>query len=82
MEDIQRLWLQYVSAMALQEVFQQSMIINQLTRGRLRWGRGARVRRILRIPRLHPDRLCQFGIHDQLNVELRKEDSITFQNPI
>ena len=68
--------------MALQEVFQQQIIINQLIRGRLRWGRWARVRHILKRPRLHPDRRCQFGIHDQLNVELRKEDSRTFQNPI
>ena len=51
MEDIQRLRLQYVAAMAQQEVFQQQIIIKQLTTGRLKWGRGARVRRILRKPR-------------------------------
>ena len=34
MEDTQRLRLQYVAAMAHQEVFQQQRIINQLIKGR------------------------------------------------
>ena len=53
--------MQYMAAMADQEVFQQHTIINQLIRGRLRCGRGARVRRILRIPRLHPERQAGFA---------------------
>jgi len=69
--------MQYGAAMAHQEVFQQLIIINQFVRGGLRCGRGARVRHILRMPRLHPERR-QFGIYDQLKVELRKEDSRTF----
>ena len=45
-----------MAALAHQEVFQQHNIINQLIRGRFRWEREARVRRILRWPRLHPER--------------------------
>ena len=59
----------YVAAMAHQEVFQQPIIINQLIRGRLRWGRGARVRR----------KAASREIYDQLMVELRKEDHRTFK---
>ena len=47
---------QYVASIAHQEVVYQQLIINQLTRGQLRWGRGARVRRIVRRQRLHPER--------------------------
>ena len=46
---------QYVAAMAHQEVFQQQINTNQLTRVQPRWGRRARVRRILWRQRLHPE---------------------------
>jgi len=39
-EDIQGQRLQYGAAMAHQDIFQQQIIINQLIKGRLRWGRG------------------------------------------
>ena len=53
--------MQYMAAIAHREVFQQHIIVNQLNRGRLRCGRGARIRRILRIPRLHPERQAGFA---------------------
>ena len=79
MDDIQRLRLQYVAAMAHQEVFQQQFNIQQFIRGQFRWRRGARARRIWRRPWLHPDRRRQFGIYDQLMVELRREDPRTLK---
>ena len=74
MEDIQRLKLPYVAAMANQEVVQQQLNIHRFLRGRLRRRRGARTRNIWRRPWLHPGRRRQFGIYDQLMVELRRED--------
>ena len=58
-----------MAAMTHQEVFQQHIIINQLIRGRLRWERGARVRR----------KAASREIYDQIMVELRKEDHRTFK---
>jgi len=60
MEDIQRLRLQYVAVIEHQ-VFHLHIISNQLIRGRLRWRRGARVRRILRRPKMHMERSVVFS---------------------
>ncbi|KAH3769762.1 hypothetical protein DPMN_171038 [Dreissena polymorpha] len=79
MEDIQRLKLQYVAVMANQEVVQQQRNIHRFLRGRLTWRRGARARNIWRRPWLHLKRRRQFGIYDQLMVELRSEDPETFK---
>ncbi|KAH3692577.1 hypothetical protein DPMN_193125 [Dreissena polymorpha] len=79
MEDIQRLKLQYVAAIANQEVVQQQLNIHRFLRGRLRWRRGARARYIWRRQWLHSGRRRQFGIYDQLMVELRSEDPGTFK---
>ena len=79
MEQIQRLRLQYVAAMAHQEVFQQQLNINQFIGGPHRWWRGARVRGIWRRLWQHPERKRQYGVYDQLMVELRKEDHRTFK---
>ncbi|KAH3691922.1 hypothetical protein DPMN_192468 [Dreissena polymorpha] len=79
MEDIQRLKLQYVAAMANQEVVQQQLNIHRFLRGRRRWRRGARARNLWRRPWLHSGRRRQFGIYEQLMVELRSEDPGTFK---
>ncbi|KAH3740395.1 hypothetical protein DPMN_047101 [Dreissena polymorpha] len=79
MEDIQSMKLKYVAAMANQEVVQQQLNIHRFLRGRHRWRREARARNIWKIPWLHSGKRCQFGIYDQLMVELRSEDSGTFK---
>ncbi|KAH3848120.1 hypothetical protein DPMN_090469 [Dreissena polymorpha] len=76
MEDMQRLKLQYVAAMANQEVVQQQLNIDRFLRGRLKWRRGARARTIWIRPWLHSGRRRQFGIYDQLMVELRRSWNI------
>ena len=82
MEDIQRLRLQYVAAMAHQEVFQQQIIINQLIRGRFRWGRGAGVRRILRRRRLHPERRPNLAFMNRPRLSSEKKILEPFKSPI
>ncbi|KAH3849445.1 hypothetical protein DPMN_091847 [Dreissena polymorpha] len=79
MKDIQRLKLQNVAAMANQEVVRQQLNIHSFLRGRLRCRRGARARNIWRRPWLHFGRRRQFGIYDQLLVELSSEDPGTFK---
>ncbi|KAH3696803.1 hypothetical protein DPMN_084280 [Dreissena polymorpha] len=79
MEDIQRLKLQYVAAMANQEEIQQQLNIHRFLRCRLWWRRGARARNIWRRSWLHSRRRRQFGIYDQLMVELRSKDAGTFK---
>lgn len=79
MEVSENLMLQYVAAMAHQEVFQQQINIYKFIRNRLRRRRGARARRIWIRPWLHPERRLQFGIYDQLMLELRREDPRTFK---
>ncbi|KAH3771679.1 hypothetical protein DPMN_173006 [Dreissena polymorpha] len=79
MEDKQRLKLQYVAAIANQEVVQQQLNIHRFLRGQLRWRREARARNIWRRPWLHSGKRRQFGIYDQLMAELRSEDPGTFK---
>ena len=79
MEDTQRLKLHYVAAMAHQKVFQQQLNIHQFIKGRMRLRRGARAHSIWVRPWLNPVRRRQFGIHDQLMVELRREDPRAFK---
>ncbi|KAH3787798.1 hypothetical protein DPMN_165927 [Dreissena polymorpha] len=79
MDDIQRLKLQYVAAIANQEVVQQQLNIHRFLRGRLRWRRGAKARNIWRRPLLHSGRRRQFGIYDQLMAELRSNDPGTLK---
>ena len=71
--------LQYVAAMAHYQVFQQQVNIRQFIRGRIRRRRRVRRRHIWTRPWLHPDRRRQFGIYDQLMVELRREDQRAFR---
>ena len=68
-----------VAAFAHQEVFQQQLNIHRFIRGRVRWRRGARACSIMVRPWLHPERRRQFGIYDQLMLELRREDPRTFK---
>ncbi|XP_048755473.2 uncharacterized protein LOC125666342 [Ostrea edulis] len=78
MEDAARLRVQYLLAMAQNEVLQQ-LNLHQFIRGRFRWRRGFRRRRIWRRTWLNPARRRAFSIFDQLLVELRREDSSTFR---
>ena len=71
----------YMAAMAHTEVFQQQSIINKLIRGQLRWGRGARVRRILIRPRLHPERRGNLAYMISSRL-ISEKGHITFKNPI
>ena len=71
--------LQYVAAMAHYQVFQQEVNIRPFIRGRIRRRRRVRRRHIWTRPRLHPDRRRQFGIYDQIMVELRREDQRAFR---
>ena len=73
MEDTQRLKLHYVAAMVHKEVFQQLLNTHRFIIGRMRWKRGARACSIWVRPWLHQERRRQFGIYDQLMVELRRE---------
>ena len=79
MEDAARLRIQYLLAMAQNEVLHQQLNLHQFIRGRFRWRRGFRRRRIWRRTWLNPARRRAFGIYDQLLVELRREDPSTFK---
>lgn len=79
MEDAARLRVQYLLAMAQNEVVLQQLNLHQFIRGRFRWRRGFRRRRIWRRTWLNPARRRTFGIFDQLLVELRREDPSTFR---
>ncbi|KAH3690908.1 hypothetical protein DPMN_191205 [Dreissena polymorpha] len=79
MEDILRLKLQYVATVTNQEVVQQQLNIQRFLRGRLRLKRGARACNIWKRPLLHAGRRRQFGIYDQLMVELRRVSPGTFK---
>ena len=61
--------------MAHQEVFQQPIIINQLIRGRLlKVGKRSHSASYIEKAKAASRETRQFGIHDQLKVELRKKD--------
>ena len=79
MEHTQRLRLHYVAAMAPQEVFQQQLNIHLFISGRMRVRRGTQARSIWIKPWLNPERRRQFGIHDQLMVELSRDDTRAFK---
>ena len=70
----------YVASMTHQDVFQQQIIINQLIRVQLRWGKRSQSTSNLAKTKAASRETCQFGIYYQLKVELRKEDHRTFQN--
>ena len=77
MEDAVRLRLQYALAMAFVDHHVRALNIYQFVRTRFRWKRGQRRKGywtrqwILRRP--------QFGLYDQLLVELRNEDQAAFK---
>lgn len=71
MEDKQHLKLQYIVAVAHQQVFQQQLNKHRKIKCKSSKHLGG--------PWLHPERRFQFGIFDQLMVEFRREDHRTFK---
>ena len=66
MEDAARFRVQYLLAMTQNEVIHQQLNLQKFIRGRIRWRRGFRRRRIDIWRRA-------FGLYDQLLVELRRQ---------
>ena len=80
MEDAERLRRMYILVLAIaqHEVDVVQLNIAEFIRGRRRWRRGQRRRRMW--TRGWILRREQFGLYDQLMVELRREDPRTFKN--
>ncbi|KAG0706164.1 hypothetical protein GWK47_031885 [Chionoecetes opilio] len=78
MEDAERLRRTYLLTIAQHEVNVFQLNIAQHVRGRRRWRRGQRKRQFW--TRAWILRRRQFGLCDQLMVELRREDPKSFRN--
>jgi len=78
MEDAERLRRIYLVAIAQHEVDMCQLNIAQHVRARRRWTRGQRNRKFW--TRAWILRRRQFGLYDQLMVELRREHPYSFKN--
>lgn len=78
MEDAQTLRIQYLLAVHQHENYLNQLAIAQYIQGRRRWRRGKRGRSMW--TRAWIQRRRQFGLYDQLLVELRREDPRSFVN--
>ena len=78
MEDADRLRVMYMLAVAQRDADEVQLNIAHFVHRRLRWRRGQRNRAYW--TRGWISRRRQFGLYDQLMVELRNEDPVTFKN--
>jgi len=78
MEDAERLRRMYLVAIAQHEIDVFQLNIAEHVHARRRWRRGQRKRQFW--TRAWIQRRSQFGLYDQLMVELRREDPYSFKN--